>query len=227
VTQRSRGRVENRESPFETVKVPMKFEVVVLAAGQSRRFGAANKLLAQVGSEPLVVGLVRRLTQVRDGERPCTVTVVTQTSNDELTQALQEAGLTDGIQIVPNARSLDGMGTSVAAGVANVPDDVDAVVVVPGDMPFVGAPLIEQLIAAFVADGGHRPVHPVLPDGTQTNPVVWPRAYFQRLTALDGDRGAKSLLVDANALTIQLAEPDAATDIDTPHDLARLTGRFV
>jgi len=202
----------------------MKFEVIVLAAGHSRRFGAANKLLAPVGGEPLVVGLVRRMTQVRDFGHPCTVKVVTQSSNNDLTQALHAASLTDVVQIVPNSRSLDGMGTSVAAGVANVQADVDAVVIVPGDMPFVGAPLIEELIAAYVSDGAHRPVHPILADGTQTNPVVWPRAYFGRLTALDGDRGAKSLLVDADAVTIPLANPDMAADIDTPHDLERLAG---
>lgn len=200
----------------------MKFEVIVLAAGQSRRFGQANKLLALVGGVPLTVGVVRQMTQVRVSGQAAGITVVTSTENDDIVRALAKAGLSDDVQIVPNSRALDGMGTSVAAGITNLAASVDAAVIVPGDMPFVGAPLIEKLFAAFIAGGAQQPVHPVLPDGTQTNPVVWPRAYFDRLAALDGDRGGKSLLTGANARTITLKDPMEAADIDTPEDLSRL-----
>ena len=198
----------------------MKFAVIVLAAGQSRRFGAANKLLAEFDGEPLIVRSVRQMEQVRVAGHEVAVYAVTGASDDTVARTLAAAG----VAIVGNERALEGMGTSVAAGVWAVGRDADAVVIVLGDMPFVTAALAERLMAAFVADGGRRPVYPVLADGTQAHPVIWPRGYFERLCALSGDRGGKALLAGADVLEVPIDDVQAAADVDTPEDLARLSG---
>lgn len=200
----------------------MRVEIVVLAAGRSRRFGEADKLLAPFDGEPLIVRTVRRVARVQMADHEAGVTVVVDDTNGSVAKALRTAGLDPPLTIVVNERADDGMGTSIAAGIASLASITGAVVVVPGDMPFVSAGLIKALIAAFVADGGTRPAYPVLADGTQANPVIWPRAYFGKLAALTGDKGGKGLLATQSCCTIVLKDDQLASDVDTPDDLAML-----
>jgi molybdenum cofactor cytidylyltransferase len=67
------------------------------------------------------------------------------------------------------------------------------------------------------------PVHA----GKRGNPVLWPRAFFPAMLALDGDAGAKRLLA-ANAGCV--GEVDLGTDaifldVDTAEALARVRGQ--
>ena len=200
----------------------MSIEIIVLAAGRSRRFGEGNKLLALFEGEALIVRTVRRVFGVRVAGHDVGVRVVTDHADGTVGAAIGAAGLEPSVRIVVNARAHEGMGTSVAAGIASLSGDIDAAVIVPGDMPFVSAEVIAALIHAFVADGAARPAYPVLADGTQINPVVWPRRTFAKLAALEGDKGGKGLLAGQSCCTIVLTDPIAAADIDTLEDLAAL-----
>ena len=200
----------------------MRIEIIVLAAGSSQRFGAANKLLAQFEGEALVVRAVRQVSRVRVIGHEIGISVVVNGADGGVGDAIVAAGMGSRTRIVGNDRADEGMGTSVAAGIASLAGDVDAAVIVPGDMPFISAGVIEALIGGFVGDGGRRPAHPVLADGTQANPVVWPRGQFAGLAALDADRGGKGLLAGQSCCTIMLSDPRQAADVDTPADLMML-----
>lgn len=202
----------------------MKIAVIILAAGQSRRFGEQNKLLAHFAGEPLVVGLVRRASAVRFTGVKVEIMVVVAGSTDPVAVALADCGLERLPLIVSNPHAADGMGSSIAAGIAALHATISAAVIVPGDMPLLSAAFIERLIAAFMADGRHRPAHPVSADGTQLSPVIWPRSMFDKLCALTGDTGGKSLLRALDPLRIMVGEPHELVDVDTPDDLAILQG---
>lgn len=195
----------------------MTIALLMLAAGASRRFGPDEKLLAPFDGEPLVVRSVRRIAGLG-----LPVTVVVAVGGGAVEQALHNAGLVPPVRVTVNPRAAAGIGTSIAAGLASLSADTEAVVILQADMPFVDADLIGRLVAAFRAASVPLPVHPVLPDGGQANPVLWPAAWFPQLAALDGDRGGKRLLEGAGALTIALGDPAAAADIDTAEDLLRL-----
>jgi molybdenum cofactor cytidylyltransferase len=194
---------------------------VVLAAGASRRFGAADKLLIEIGGVPLVVRTVAAVAAVaRSGvDLPAVVVVVPDLAGPVATAVAHASG--PRVQLVANPRHVDGMGTSVACGVAAVSavEGVpDGVLVTPADMPGLTADLVGRLIDAFVAGDGALPVHCVRPDGVVTSPMVWPRRLFPALTALHGDRGARGLLdgAPADAVAVTAAE---VHDIDTPDDV--------
>ncbi len=127
-----------------------------------------------------------------------------------------------GRHFVHNDRHGEGMGTSVAAGVAALDADVDGVLIAQGDMPAIDASLVATLCRHFVDTGCNRIVHPLLADGRQGNPVMWPRRLFDKLRALTGDKGGKRLMEDEGAGTVGvvIAGDAAATDIDTPQELA-------
>ena len=94
-------------------------------------------------------------------------------------------------------------------------------VVLLGDTPFVTSQLIVALIAAFDPVGGRAicvPVH----RGRRGNPVLWARQFFPEMLALEGDTGAKQLMVRHEAVLYELdvADDGPVIDIDTPEDLA-------
>ena len=191
-----------------------KVAAVLLAAGSSTRFGADNKLLALLDGKPLIRHVGDALTRSRLQQ----IVVVTGPDPEAVGAAL--AGIE--ALIVHNARHLDGMGGSVAAGILAVSPELDGALVVPGDMPAVSPMLIARLVAAFAAHGSDVIVYPATADGEQRNPVLWPRRLFGALARLSGPAGAKSILEAHRAAAIAIdAEADSFEDIDTVADLAR------
>ncbi len=110
----------------------------------------------------------------------------------------------------------DGMGASLATGMRAVPAHWSGAIICLGDMPFIPADLLRRLAAGL--DGPDRVVVPVH-DGRRGNPVGWGCAWFPRLAALTGDRGARALLADARPTLIP-AGPQIHRDFDTAADFA-------
>jgi len=189
---------------------------VVLAAGRSTRMGA-NKLIADVGGKPMV----RRVAEAALESAASPVLVVTGHQQADVRVAL--TGLD--VMFVHNPNYAQGLSTSLKAGIAAVPPGVDGILVLLGDMPQIGPGHLDQLIAAF-RNSGEVVVVPVHA-GKRGNPVLWPRAFFAAMLALDGDAGAKRLLA-ANAGCV--GEVDLGTDaifldVDTAEALARVRGK--
>nr|WP_210272780.1 molybdopterin-binding/glycosyltransferase family 2 protein [Chthonobacter rhizosphaerae] len=169
---------ENPDRPFVSA--------VVLAAGRSTRFGAGNKLLADVRGEPMVRHAVRAATGSAAGE----VIVVTGHQAEAVEAAL--ADMPD-VRFVRNPDYAEGQSTSLKAALGAVSPASEAAVVLLGDMPLVDAPLVDRVIAAYRPAEGSLIVVPTH-DGRRGNPVLWSRRFFQDLAAVDGDRGGRDLL---------------------------------
>jgi molybdenum cofactor cytidylyltransferase len=186
---------------------------VVLGAGRSSRMGGPNKLLAEIGGRPLI----RHVVDAALASRARPVVVVTGHQRDKVEAAL--AGLP--VKFMHNPHFADGLGTSLKAGIAALPADVDGAIVCLGDMPQVDAALIDRLIGAFDPDHGALVVVPTI-DGKRGNPVVWSRRFFPDLMAVEGDVGARYLIgryTEAVA-EVPLTGTAALTDVDTPEALA-------
>jgi molybdenum cofactor cytidylyltransferase len=189
---------------------------VVLAAGRSTRFGGANKLLAEIDGEPLVRRAVRA---ARDGGL-AEVVVVTGHQAEAVTAALD--GLA--VRFVHNPDFAEGQSTSVRAGIAAVPADCEAAMVLLGDMPAVDAATVRAVADAYGPARGSLVVVPVHA-GRRGNPVLWARRYFADLAALTGDRGAREIIDrDPAAVATVDAGPGVLVDVDTPEALARAGG---
>ena len=188
---------------------------VILAAGRSTRMGGPNKLLAEIGGRPLVRIAVEEALASRS--RP--VIVVTGHQRDEVDAAL--AGLK--VERVHNPNFAEGLSTSLKAGLAAVPDNVDGVIVCLGDMPQVSASLIDRLTAAFDPERGALVVMPTI-DGKRGNPVVWSRRFFHELATLEGDVGARHLIARYPEAVVEVPVTDRAAlvDVDTPEALTRV-----
>jgi molybdenum cofactor cytidylyltransferase len=202
-------RPQPREEPLHPIRT---FAAVVLAAGRSSRMGGPNKLLAEIGGQPLV----RIVAEQALASRARPVVIVTGHQRERVEAAL--AGLP--VTCVHNPGYADGLGTSLKTAIAALPAEVDGAIVCLGDMPQVDAALIDRLIGAIDSDKGALVAVPTI-DGKRGNPVVWSRRFFPDLMAVEGDVGARHLIGRyAEAVVEVPASGNAAlTDIDTPEAL--------
>jgi molybdenum cofactor cytidylyltransferase len=189
-----------------------RINAILLAAGNSRRFGTTNKLLVQIDGLPLI----RRVAEeILRSEIP--VIVVTGCDRRLIEQALSD--LT--VCFVHHAHWPNGMGSSISAGVGALRPETEGVIIVPGDMPFLTTAVIRTLIQEFEAGDRISVVFPVTPAGEQRNPVVWPRQFFSQLKSLSGPGGGKALLKThfSESRAVRLDDEMVLQDVDTPDDM--------
>ncbi|MGE0256509.1 MAG: NTP transferase domain-containing protein [Alphaproteobacteria bacterium] len=214
----ARGLPRARAAPEDTpVTAGPRIAALVLAAGQSRRMGTANKLLLPVAGKAMVAHAAD--AALAAGADP--VVVVTGHEAEQIRMAL--AGRP--VAFTHNPDYAGGMSTSLRAGLAALPASVDAALVLLGDMPRVGADTIARLAAAFDPDAGRAICVPVR-GGRRGNPVLWARRHFAEMGQLSGDAGARRLIdLHADAvIEVPMADDAVLVDVDTPQSLAELDG---
>jgi molybdenum cofactor cytidylyltransferase len=209
--------IVSRPQPREPAAEPSAgVAAIILAAGQSRRMGGPNKLLARFDGEPLVRQIVERAL----ASKADPVIVVTGHRAKDIGDAL--AGLN--LRMVHNPDFADGLATSLKAGLSAVPERASGALVLLADMPGVTSAIIDRLIDAFRS----RPLPAiVLPTfaGKRGNPVLWARAFFPELLSVSGDTGARHILAlhEEAVERVEIGEA-AGLDVDTPEALAAAGG---
>jgi molybdenum cofactor cytidylyltransferase len=181
---------------------------ILLAAGQSMRFGS-NKLLHQLkDGSPMVLTSARHLHNVL----PQTIAVVEDANNDVARLLTQE-----GVQVIGNPLASEGMGTSIARGVANSPD-AQGWVIALADMPCVPATVIQAVVTGLQQGSGI--IAPVY-DKMRGHPVGFSARYARALMQLHTDEGARSIIRE-NSDSLELfetTEKGVIVDIDTPESI--------
>jgi molybdenum cofactor cytidylyltransferase len=194
----------------------MKLAAVIVAAGQSSRFGPANKLMADMRGRPLISHAVEAVMRSALDD----AVIVIAPDNEQLGAIATQHGL----RSVVNAEADEGLSSSIKAGITALSPDIDGAMIVLGDMPSVSSALIGDLVKTFASHFGSRIVFPLLPSGRQGNPVVWPRRLFPELMTLTGDVGGKRLIEKYADLQAPLRDVSEASqcDVDTIGDLSAL-----
>ena len=185
---------------------------LLLAAGQSRRMGGLNKLLAEIMGTPMVAHVVRRLLASR--ARP--IIAVLGNQAEAVDAALGKLP----VERVQNPEFAVGLSTSLKRGIAALPSDLDGVIVCLGDMPLISGRHLDRLIAAFNPLEGRAIIVPTR-RGKRGNPVLWSKQFFSEMAGLAGDVGAKHLIGEHAELVAEVEMDDDAVlvDIDTPDAL--------
>lgn len=193
---------------------------VLLAAGTGSRFEAGNKLLANLGGAPVVVGAARALVGAHDEGHLDDLVAVLGHESDRTGQAL--AGLP--LETVENPSYEAGQATSVARGTRVARDrDADAVVFGLGDVPCVSPETVRALVETWrERDAGI--VVPTYQD-RRGNPVLFDERHFDELLAVDGDSGGRELFADNPVERVAVDDPGIHLDVDTVEDLDALRAR--
>lgn len=181
---------------------------LVLAAGRGSRLGRPKATL-RIGGERLVDRAVRVL---HEGGMAA-VTVVAG------------AAPLDGVDatVVDNPDWATGMGSSLRVGLAAMPDDVDAVVVLLVDMPRVGSEAVRRLAEAC-RDGADLAVATY--GGTPGHPVLLGRGHWAGVAeSAVGDVGARPYLRRHRVTEVPCDDAGEPVDVDTPDDARAVLGR--
>ena len=183
--------------------IPARAAAVLLAAGESRRFGT-DKRLHRLDGTPMVLRTAERYAET------FSKLFVVLKEDDEAVARLVEP-LDPTIVIAHDAAQ--GMGRSLAAGIAAAADH-PFVFIALADMPFAQAATLRELLELAAPGCIVRPLY----KGTPGHPVGFAEEYFESLRQLEGDQGAREVIRCHSRSLVQLWTNDAGVvrDVDRP-----------
>ena len=183
---------------------------VVLAAGASMRMGE-NKLLFRLDGEALVARAARRAAEA--GLDP----VIVVLGHEAPLVERELAGLA--CRAVVNADHATGQGSSFRAGIAAVPADAPAAVVLLADMPHVAAEMIAALVERQRATGAPLVVSEY--GGVHAPPTLYGRSLFAEIVSTTGC-GRDVVRRHRGEAEVVAWPAERLADLDAPEDVDRL-----
>jgi CTP:molybdopterin cytidylyltransferase MocA len=176
---------------------------VLLAAGQSRRFGPDDKLLAPLNGLPLVRYAANAMIDIELTER---IAVVSNLAVANVLCDFKVLSVPPGMQMAESLHSAVRVAQQLGA---------DTMLVVLGDMPRIAAQHLRALVAAssptMAAASG---------DGERrAPPACFPSSMFPALLDLTGDCGARVMLAHMSDNQVIQMPKGTLDDIDVLSDL--------
>jgi molybdenum cofactor cytidylyltransferase len=190
--------------------------IVLLAAGESRRFGGI-KQLADIDGETMVHRAAR--TALATG---VALIVVTGANAEQVGAALSDLPL----HIVHHAGWADGMGSSLAAGIRYVVDrypQATGALLCLADQPLLESSSLSHMLDRHA----EMPAHILVTEhmGIAAPPVLFPSDCFAELRHWSGKQGAQDL-VKREMHRVESFASNIVFDVDTVGDLVRVRNRL-
>jgi molybdenum cofactor cytidylyltransferase len=194
---------------------------IVLAAGESTRMGRPKQLLPAGGGTLLE----RILDEALRSDLDEVILVLGHLFEDiraVLGQVLEHPKL----KVVENRQYKQGISSSIIAGLSEVEESHDHVMILLADMPHIDANLIDLLVRRYI--DSRLPLGAIKLKTKRTHPVIFSRKLFHELHNLKGDVGARDLF-KKYADQVCLVEPEGFyddRDIDTLEDHTKYRKTF-
>ena len=189
-----------------------KIDIVVLAAGISKRFGKKNKLLADFKNKTIIGNVIDNILLVY----PYKINVVVGFNKKDIIQELENKN----VNFIYNSDYLKGQSTSIVKGIENIDKSRKAVMLCLGDMPFITPNEYLKIMLTHIKLGGSEKI--TLPyNYTRGNPVILGEKYFTKIKKLNGDIGAKNIInsFEKNIIKVKLTSNNCFIDLNTEKDL--------
>lgn len=190
----------------------LRLSAVIMAAGQSQRFGS-NKLLLPLGKKTVIQHLLdsfpfQLFHQV--------VLIYSSTAVEAIAQTYP-------VTLCRNDNPGLGQGQSIRLGLETCAD-ADGYLFLVADQPLLKRASIITLTEAF-QQNPTRIVIPVVNE-SRCNPVLFPKSCWQDLKSLRGDVGGKVVIQKHPQLVLPISfdDPHEFIDIDTPDAYALIKG---
>lgn len=191
------------------MKENLKVSIVILAAGASTRMGKPKQLLPWNDSN-----LLNHAVKTARYSKATDVTIVLGANFKEISNTI----LDNEVNILHNKYWANGMGTSIALAVdhLNTKKNIDAILIMLVDQPFLTSNDLNMLINKFLK---HRTIVATTNIKMKLGvPAVFSKLFFKELVKLDKDEGAKSILKKKKDIVKTVHLDNSTVDIDTEEE---------
>ena len=182
---------------------------IILAAGSSKRYGKTNKLVQIFQDKPIIKHVIDVLLEEND---PNDLLVVVGHEKSKIINLINNPN----IKIVNNIDYQKGIGTSISCAMRHLEDYIQGVMIIPADMPLISKVDLRNLENKFIELNFTKVVFPKH-ESNLGNPVILPKSYFDILTNLKADEGARSQIKNKDYVTVN-AGIGTTLDIDTKEE---------
>lgn len=181
---------------------------LILAAGESSRFGGYPKALLSTGRRTAV----RRLVEISLNENLDPVLVVVGVHQGPIARELRDLPA----EIIDSPRWYEGRTASIQSGLGAIPQDRD-VLLWPIDHPFVSARTVETLMGLLPTDPLAVWFIPTW-DGEGGHPVLWRPPVRKDVLELRPDAPVRSLIPEFGPQVryVPVDDPGVTQNVDTP-----------
>ena len=185
-----------------------KVYAIVLAAGTSSRLRHNPKQLLNWNNRPL---LEHALLNVQAILQDRVIVVLGAHSHAIETDINLKA-----FKTVINTDWQQGIASSIRAGIQSLSETATAALIVLSDQPLIRVEHFQHLLTTWESS----PTQIVASEYHQSVgvPALFPARFFKPLQSLQGDQGAKSLLIKFDKDVIKIPLPEAELDIDSIED---------
>ena len=189
----------------------MRIAFVMLAAGNSRRFGA-NKLLYEIDGSPMYLRTLEKIQKAAKVIPESEIVIVTQ--YEEIVRKATELK----IPVFINPRPEDGISLSLKIGLECV-QDTDACLFTVADQPWLTETTMIELVELFKRK--KKGMACTVWENKTGNPCIFASKYYQELRELSGDRGGKVLIKKhpEDVAYLQIEDARELQDVDVPSAL--------
>ncbi|MBL1421900.1 MAG: nucleotidyltransferase family protein [Alphaproteobacteria bacterium] len=190
-------------------------QIILLAAGLSRRMGQENKLLLPYFGKPIVRHVVETIIQAKIGK----LNIVTGFAADKVEEAL--AGLD--VAFIHNSDFEQGQMGTVKVAYQNIGKPNDDVMIALADMPQITSLEYQQLVGAFEQQQKQKIIIPYFGD-KRGNPIIMPAKFNAEIGNGSMNAGCRQLTKKRPADVCKFSVSSAAyiADIDTPEEYANV-----
>lgn len=188
---------------------------IILAAGESSRFGSPKQLVNWQKNN-----LLQHAINITKSLFDNNIIVVLGANAGLIQSRLNESEIT----IETNNDWQSGISSSIQAGIKALPEDTEAVMILLCDQPLLEQSSLKKLIDLWQQRTNSIVASEYL--DTLGVPAIFPATFFSQLESLQGDKGAKQLLMSMQEQVLTLSVPEAGIDIDTQNDFNDLKMQF-
>ena len=191
----------------------------MLAAGSSSRMGFPKQLLKWKNTT-LLQHAIHTVKQVDQDE----TLLVLGAHFDDITSQIDTSETT----VVYNENWEKGLGNSIAFGMQYIMESLphmDSVLILLADQPLIDANFLNEIIKIHQKNPDHM-VCTQYEHNKMGVPAIFNKSYFEELSQLNHDKGAKDLLKKHSKHVLFLNGTHLISDIDTMEDYENLYKRF-
>jgi molybdenum cofactor cytidylyltransferase len=205
-----------------------KIALLLMAAGSSSRLGQPKQLVVISEKQQPPQSLLRRQVSIMNSvclSNNAKAFCVLGFQSEQIMKNLVGFPSAKNLTLINNDNWSQGLSGSIAKGVSELDNDIDAVLIFLVDQ----WQLTVDHLTSLISDWQEQPekIHTAGDGNHLSPPVIFPRSFFKQLVVLSGDKGAKDVLKNNREYVNIKKIPLAFTDLDTPEQLQELNRKQI